>query len=281
LMSMPQTAALDPIFWLHHANIDRLWSVWLRDTQEPHRNPTERTWLDGPANGRFVMPQVNGEWTFTARDVAETTELPLDYKYDDEDAPMLESRPARRLRRLGVPTVAGERAQEESPVADKPKPEVIGSSEGSVRVEGVTDAAVRLDRPSTLGLKNNLESVASARATPSVEPARVFLKLEGIRGTSDAAVYRVYVGLPPGANPAESRDRLAGTVSLFGVSAASNQAGPTAGSGINQVLEITEIVDALHLSGDDLERLQVLFVPATEAVARANFSIGRISVFKL
>src|SRR5262249_6267730 len=24
----PDTAALDPIFWLHHANIDRLWTVW-------------------------------------------------------------------------------------------------------------------------------------------------------------------------------------------------------------------------------------------------------------
>ncbi len=30
LMSNPCTAALDPIFWLHHANIDRLWEVWLK-----------------------------------------------------------------------------------------------------------------------------------------------------------------------------------------------------------------------------------------------------------
>jgi tyrosinase len=28
LMSAPWTAALDPIFWLHHANIDRLWTAW-------------------------------------------------------------------------------------------------------------------------------------------------------------------------------------------------------------------------------------------------------------
>ncbi len=27
-MSFPDTAALDPIFWLHHCNIDRLWEVW-------------------------------------------------------------------------------------------------------------------------------------------------------------------------------------------------------------------------------------------------------------
>ena len=27
LMNNPNSAALDPIFWLHHCNIDRLWEV--------------------------------------------------------------------------------------------------------------------------------------------------------------------------------------------------------------------------------------------------------------
>ena len=38
----PDTAALDPIFWLHHANIDRLWSVWIARDQKPqsHRSVT-------------------------------------------------------------------------------------------------------------------------------------------------------------------------------------------------------------------------------------------------
>jgi tyrosinase len=109
----------------------------------------------------------------------------------------------------------------------------------------------------------------------------VFLKLEGIRGTSDAAIYHVYVGLPPNADPAQHGDRRVGTISLFGVSAASDPNGPTAGSGLNQVMEITEIVDALHLSGDDLNRLDVRFVPATRSAEHADFSIGRLSVFKL
>ena len=36
------TAGLDPIFWCHHANIDRLWEVWLagrRRPREPDRRP--------------------------------------------------------------------------------------------------------------------------------------------------------------------------------------------------------------------------------------------------
>jgi hypothetical protein len=31
LMRYPQTAALDPIFWVHHANVDRLWNRWLAE----------------------------------------------------------------------------------------------------------------------------------------------------------------------------------------------------------------------------------------------------------
>ena len=107
LMSMPMTAALDPIFWLHHANIDRLWSVWLRDTLEEHVNPDQLTWLDGPADRQFVMPQTaQAEWTFVARDVLDTTQPPLEYSYDDETAPIFEARVERRLRRLGVPVAA-------------------------------------------------------------------------------------------------------------------------------------------------------------------------------
>ncbi len=284
LMSMPITAALDPIFWLHHANIDRLWNVWLRDTQEQHVNPDQTTWLDGPADRQFVMPRSNeGEWTFTARDLLDTTASPLEYSYDDQAPPVIERRAERRLNRLGARVVAADGApeSEDAVVGTGKTPELIGASDGPVRVTGSTGTEVRLDPSSIRALRGNLESVAGAELGPKAEPARVFLKLEGIRGTSDAAIYHVYIGLPPTADPAAYRDRLAGTVSLFGVSAASDADGPTAGSGINQVLEITEIVDALHLSGDELDRLDVRFIPATPAVAGANFLIRRLSVFRL
>ncbi len=40
LMSNPDTAAQDPIFWLHHANIDRLWWLW----EQHHGNPSDPKW---------------------------------------------------------------------------------------------------------------------------------------------------------------------------------------------------------------------------------------------
>jgi tyrosinase len=290
LMSMPITAALDPIFWLHHANIDRLWNVWLRVAHTAHVNPDKTTWLDGPADRVFVMPKADhGEWTFTARDMLDTAAPALDYIYDDEAAPAVEPRVTQRLKRLGAGvaiSVASEQSEHVT-VAKRKTSEPIGSSDGPVHITGTTDVAVRLDVASTRTLRRNIDRVAAAGAAElagtasPAEPPRVFLKLEGIRGTGDAANYHVYVGLPADADPAEHRDRLVGVLSLFGVSAASDPNGPMAGSGVNQVLEITDIVDALHLSGDDLSGLDVRFVPANPAADLANVSIRRMSVFKL
>jgi hypothetical protein len=47
LMSDPDCAAQDPIFYLHHSNIDRLWSRWL-DAGAGRANPADRAWLDQP-----------------------------------------------------------------------------------------------------------------------------------------------------------------------------------------------------------------------------------------
>jgi tyrosinase len=38
-MSDPGTAAVDLIFWMHHANLDRLWWQWYKSPQGNHQNP--------------------------------------------------------------------------------------------------------------------------------------------------------------------------------------------------------------------------------------------------
>jgi hypothetical protein len=37
------TAAIDPIFWAHHANVDRVWWMW---NQEGNANPADPSWLN-------------------------------------------------------------------------------------------------------------------------------------------------------------------------------------------------------------------------------------------
>ena len=52
LMRIPATAAFDPVFWVHHSNVDRLWEIWLRT----HKEVTKDTdWLDFPL-GNFFDP---------------------------------------------------------------------------------------------------------------------------------------------------------------------------------------------------------------------------------
>jgi tyrosinase len=78
------TAALDPIFCLHHANIDRLWNVWLG--REPQRaNPTIPAWLTAV---KFEFHDASGKIvSLTPDKVDDSTAAPLSYEYDDESDP--------------------------------------------------------------------------------------------------------------------------------------------------------------------------------------------------
>lgn len=40
-MGNPMISPNDPIFWMHHAQIDRIWSEWQK------RNPGEKPYLEG------------------------------------------------------------------------------------------------------------------------------------------------------------------------------------------------------------------------------------------
>jgi tyrosinase len=72
-----QTSAIDPIFWLHHANIDRLWTVWSKVAG--HNNPPPAsTW----AQRVFKYDQA-GQLTQTAGAVVDS-QATLNYRYDDE-----------------------------------------------------------------------------------------------------------------------------------------------------------------------------------------------------
>jgi Common central domain of tyrosinase len=59
---------LDPIFWLHHCNIDRLWAWW---NALGRRNTTNRLWRTFPFNGIFQTPQGEGltAWNVSVSDM--------------------------------------------------------------------------------------------------------------------------------------------------------------------------------------------------------------------
>jgi len=139
LMSNTRTAALDPMFWLHHANIDRLWAVW-RHHPRPHDDPSESAWVKGPSNSDriFSMPMPDGTtWNFTPGEVHELASV--GYTYDDTDLDVEVRVPGERLFRMAASAGAA-RASEEVAVANGGDVELLGASRASVRVVG-TEAA--------------------------------------------------------------------------------------------------------------------------------------------
>jgi tyrosinase len=88
-MGNPQTAAQDPIFWLHHANIDRYWNVWLKQgggRADPTNNTTWR-------NRVFTFFRENGtQVTMTACDILNAS-AQLHYTYQGEPPQVTQSCP--------------------------------------------------------------------------------------------------------------------------------------------------------------------------------------------
>jgi hypothetical protein len=79
LMGWVPTAAFDPIFWTHHANVDRLWQQWTNST---NGQPVTLEDLNS-TNWQYVFFDENGKKvTYTNEEVIKII-YNLDYNYDD------------------------------------------------------------------------------------------------------------------------------------------------------------------------------------------------------
>lgn len=279
LMSDPDTAGLDPIFWLHHANIDRLWEVWLR--RNPiHQNPTG-DWLGGPLDRKFIVPLANGQgWHYTPKDVLETTAPNLGYVYDDLSDPLEGATAiATRLRRLGSPQNLN--SEVGSSMENQQSAEMIGANSTRMVLTGRT-ASTQIQLDNAMMSKVARSFTAFEAPAPSVqEPDKIFLNIENIRSAKDGPVIDVYINLPSGANPAEHPDLYAGSIAFFGVRKASQIDQPHGGRGVTEVLDITHIFDALDLSeGLDVSNLRVEFFFRDELTPHHNVTVERVSVYR-
>lgn len=274
LMSDPDTAGLDPIFWLHHANIDRLWEVWRKNPPgHVHVDPADPNWTGGPVQigeRKFSMPMPTKAWDYTPADMEDLKKL--GYKYDDVSAaaPKMAA-PAGRMKRLGASPAMVKKAPKANDI------ELVGATVAALKLSGgEARAAVPLDPSARRRTTMSLEK-APATGTPD----RVFLNLENVRGRADSPAFHVYVGVPAGESPEKHPDRLAGSIALFGVRKASLPDSEHAGRGLTFVFDISHIVDALHLGRAlDADALDVRIVPVHPIPQSAQISIGRISVYR-
>lgn len=175
LMSDPATAALDPIFWMHHCNIDRLWTRWIA---QGRTNLTDAAFLDRvhrfwDENGTAV--------TMTTREVMDTLSR-LDYRYDDATAPEAGVVVLAQAEGTGTGVEAGPGFSE---LAAVPAPVTLSREGVTVEAQPLVEAG----GPEIF-----------ATITPAQLDEPVVLQLEDIRfDAPPRTVFEVYLNAPEGA----------------------------------------------------------------------------------
>ena len=261
------TAGLDPLFWLHHCNIDRLWEAWM--TKAGSNMESGKQWLDGPSGRAFAVPKLDGSdlENFTARDTLSGGKFHVGY--DDLHAGT----------GVPVPPVGGVVVATKQGPARMAEPQVIGANDEKVVLgNNPAETAVRL-APEAGGA---VVAAMGPGADMAAKAKRLFLKLENIRGVSTAGGLKAYVNLPVGQGSENlPQDRAAGSAALFGLASASKTDGPHGGNGITLVFDITDLARRLIGLGDfDPEHLRVKIISAHEGGDADPVTIDRVSVLR-
>lgn len=276
LMADPGLAGLDPVFFLHHANIDRMWDAWI--TTGKNQNPTDPNWLTGPTafgNSRFAMPMdTDGTpWYYTPNEMQNTKSIPYYggstyvYTYDDlsltsySNTPPVSNTGSNRLMKLGVT----KSLKEVSMASSNPSSELIGASANGIKLNsGNTQVAVKLDSKGWNTVTNSLKSAVN------VMPDEIFLLLENVKGTNNSNFLTVSVN-----------NKIVNSVSLFGIRMASMENNHHGGSGLTFKFNITSIVDELFLAGNiDLNSLNVQISTKNPIATSSSITVGKISIYR-
>jgi len=154
--------------------------------------------------------------------------------------------------------------------------QLLGASSAALEVKGSgADTVVRLQADA----QRKLVKLISSTSTGEFAGA-LYLGLENVRGTFDAAVLNTYINLPTDARPADHPDLRAESVALYGLRRASMPQGETQAEGLTFLLDITPILVRLIASKSfHADELRVTLIPDRPLPESVTIVVGRISIF--
>jgi tyrosinase len=267
------TAARDPVFWLHHANIDRLWASWVALGQG-RQNPSDPDWL----GQSFTFYDVDKAGkprpvTISVRQLLTTEQLGYAYDRLDRPAEAVAAAPAPAPGR-GGPTFKA--LAETAPARHGGK----GGHPPAAAAPGIrltTTKTTTLAVPLLASLKPG-EARLPAPARAGGRPAVLLLSLEGIEFDQPPAVdYDVYLNLPEGVKRDPEGPYHVGALTFFAMKHPQKNAGHgghRAPPGVRFALS-PKLLARLAAGKDGLKKLNVTFVPGTGTVpARAGVRVA-------
>jgi len=240
-------AAGDPVFWMHHSNIDRLWASW---NKAGRKNPTtDATWM----NKTFVFADENGHRVVaTVKDFASISQL--GYTYDAfEPVPACPPAPL---------SAAAEKVQAVAPS--------ISLSSG---------AAQTTLAPSGAAAESILARVKA------IKPGHhLYLVIRDLKADAQPeAAYNVYLDMPTDTPPARRRAYYVGTIHFFDAVAheGHEDSAPTPENpGKFYSFDITQVAKSLLAQKKLKATPAVTIVPTGEPAAEARPVVGDIKLIE-
>lgn len=273
-------AGRDPIFWLHHCNIDRLWEIWLGSGGGRVNPTTDNTWMTTPFT---FYDETGATVTLTGAQIVDTA-CQLRYQYESDlcgrIVPLVPPGWWRRYSRFAVyPPALVARLDSLATRPPLPQPVPVTQSQDSVPLGARrTDVALPISA-------EGKRILAALPRDPSTG-GRINLVLDDIRvaGTPQV-IYEIYINLPSDvADPVYTSDHFIGHVNLFGPSPRSDHQVKHEPQIVPLALAFLRLRDAKRWSDDTV---RVTFIPrgVTERGrprsilgSRTAATIGRVTI---
>lgn len=234
-------AAYDPIFWLHHCNIDRLWASW---NAAGRRNPTDSTFLDK----RFVFADGNGNrveaMISNFLDIAR-----LNYRYDTLEP----------VTNICLPT---------APTAVEPRKLVTRATPIQLGAAPVRATLAAPPSPqATVPLATRIQNLPPNR--------RLLVVVRNLQtDVQPGVLYHLYLELPGEAPGEAATEHYVGNINFFGREHAHGEGDADK----FYSFDITDLAKRLQARGLLTDKAELTIAPAGQPASEAKPVVGEVSI---